>query len=174
MRSGTRRSCRVRTGVRSTGRQHIHQYAEFYKRGAISLDEIGGFLRRYPVGKVVCDPSQAVAVATLRRTFGLPAVPANNKRGEGLGMVSFLLDHDRLTIHPSCTESIAEFPGYRWATKVDPNDRTRFATTTPVDHHGDAMDARRYAVLELTAMLHKGVTLPTRTIDGRPLARHAV
>ena len=152
----------------------VHQYAEFYKRGAVSLDEIGGFLKRYPVGVVVCDPSQGVAIETLRHTYGLPARAADNKRGEGLGMVSFLLDNDRLTIDPSCVDSIAEFPGYRWATRVDSNDKTRFATTTPVDHHADAMDARRYAVLEITAMLHASVGPRIRRFDGRRPARKAV
>ena len=88
-------------------------------------------------------------------------------------MVAFLLDHDRLTIDPSCVDSLAEFPGYRWATKVDPNDKTRFATTTPVDHHADAMDARRYAVLEITAMLHEDTGPRVQTFTGRPPARKA-
>lgn len=154
-------------------RHHVHQYAEFYKRGAVATDEIIAFLRPYKPGAVVCDPSQGVAIETMRRQ-GIPARGANNKRGEGLGMVSFLLDHDRLTIDPACVDSIAEFPGYRWPMRVDPNDKTRYATTTPVDHHADAMDARRYAVLEITAMLHDAVQLPKRTISGRPLARSAV
>lgn len=154
-------------------RHHVHQYAEFYKRGAVATDEIIAFLRPYKPGAVVCDPSQGVAIETMRRQ-GIPARAANNKRGEGLGMVSFLLDHDRLTIDPTCQDSIAEFPGYRWPMRVDPNDKTRYATTTPVDHHADAMDARRYAVLEITAMLHDSVQLPKRSMSGRPLARSAV
>ena len=152
---------------------HVHQYAEFYKRGAVGVDEIVGFLARIPgLGVAVCDPSQAVAIETMRRQ-GINARPANNKRGEGLGMVAFLLDNDRLTIDPSCTESIAEFPGYRWANKTDPNDRTKYATSTPVDHHSDAGDARRYAVLEITAMLHETVGPLVRTFTGRRPARSA-
>jgi hypothetical protein len=158
-------------------RQHTHQYAEFYRRGPVGADDLAGFLvRNMPRGgTVVCDPSQTVAIETLKRqtpdTFRV--IPADNKRGEGLGMVAFLLDNDRLTIDPTCTDSIAEFPGYRWSTRVDSNDKTRYATTTPVDHHADAMDARRYAVLEITAMLHSGVSLPKRSLAGRPLARRA-
>lgn len=152
---------------------HIHQYAEFYKRGAVGTDEIGGFLSQYPVGAVMCDPSQGVAIETLRQTFGLPARAADNRRGEGLGMVAFLLDNDRLSIDPSCVDSIAEFPGYRWANKTDPNDKTRYATSTPVDHHGDAMDARRYAVLEITAMLSEYTGPRVQTLSGRPPRRKA-
>jgi len=153
--------------------QNVHQYAEFYRRGVVGLDEIGGFLKRFPVDSVVCDPSQGIAIETLKRTYNLPARPADNKRGEGLGMVAFLFDNDRLSIDPECTDSIAEFPGYRWANKVDPNDKTRYATTTPVDHHADAMDARRYAVLEITAMLHQKHGAPVRTISGRRPKRKA-
>lgn len=160
--------------------QHVHQYSEFYKRGAVAVDEIAGFLARaIPAGHpatVVCDPSQGVAIETLNRSTPRHILvrAADNKRGEGLGMVAFLLENDRLSIDPSCHDSIAEFPGYRWANKTDPNDKTRYATTAAVDHHADAMDARRYAVLEITAMLHDGVTMPKRTMHGKPLARSAV
>ena len=157
---------------------HVHQYHEFYKRGAVGLDELAGFLDRHIPGPatVVCDPSQAVAIETLDRfTPGRIRVQAaQNKRGEGLGMVAFLLDNDRLTIAPSNEASLAEFPGYRWTNRVDPNDRTRYATTTPVDNHADAMDARRYAVLEITAMLQAGARLPKRALSGKPLTRSAV
>lgn len=160
--------------------QHVHQYGEFYKRGSVGVDELAGFLRRsIPTGHaatVVCDPSQGVAIETLNRATPsyIRVRPAENKRGEGLGMVAFLLENDRLSIDPSCKASIDEFPGYRWANKTDPNDRTRYATTTPVDNHADAHDARRYAVLEITAMLHDGVRMPSRSLSGKPLARSAV
>jgi hypothetical protein len=160
--------------------QHVHQYSEFYKRGAVGVDELAGYLSRaIPAGHpatVVCDPSQGVAIETLNRSTPRHILvrAADNKRGEGLGMVAFLLENDRLSIDPSCKDSIAEFPGYRWANKTDPNDKTRYATTAAVDHHADAMDARRYAVLEITAMLHEGVTMPKRTMHGKPLARRAV
>lgn len=154
------------------GRHHVHQYAEFYKRGAVGTDELVHFLSQYPIGVAVCDPSQGVAIETLRQA-GINARAADNKRGEGLGMVAFLLDNDRLSIDPSCADSIAEFPGYRWTNKTDPNDKTRYATSTPVDHHGDAMDARRYAVLEITAMLSANTGPHVRTLSGRPPRRKA-
>jgi hypothetical protein len=156
----------------------VHQYSEFYKRGAVGVDELAGFLsRNIPKGgTVVCDPSQGVAIETLNRQTPdrIHVRAADNKRGEGLGMVAFLLDNDRLSIDPTCTNSIAEFPGYRWATRVDSNDKTRYATTTPVDHHADAMDARRYAVLEITAMLSSNVGPRVRKLNGRKPRRVAV
>jgi hypothetical protein len=153
--------------------QLIHQYTEFYRRGAVGLDEICGFFKRYKVDSVVCDPSQGIAIQTMRQTYALPARPAENKRGEGLGMVATLLEADRLSIDESCVDSINEFPGYRWANKTDPNDRSKYATTTPVDHHADAMDARRYAVLEITAMLRSRHGSQVRTVSGRRPKRKA-
>ncbi len=117
----------------------------------------------------MCDPSQGTAIATLQQTFGLPARPADNRRGDGLGLVAFLLENDRLTIDPSCTNSIAEFPGYRWATRVDPSDKIRYATSTATDNHADAHDARRYAITELLAMLMPHARMP-QTFQGRPPA----
>jgi hypothetical protein len=156
------------------GAQRIHQMAEFYERGPVGADRLGAFLSQYPVDAVMCDPSQGTAIATLQQTFGLPARPADNRRGDGLGLVAFLLEHDRLTIDPSCTNSIAEFPGYRWATRVDPSDKTRYATSTATDNHADAQDARRYACAELLAMLMPHARMPSTTLSGRPLARRAV
>jgi hypothetical protein len=159
-------------GMDGVGR--IHQFAEFYERGPVGADKIGGFISRFKVDAVMCDPSQGTAIATLNQTFGLPARPADNRRGDGLGFVAFLLENDRLTIDPSCKDSIAEFPGYRWAQRTDPNDKTRYATTTAVDNHADAMDARRYAVAELLALLMANNRLPTTSLSGRPLAKVAV
>jgi hypothetical protein len=157
------------------GSQRIHQFAEFYERGAVGADRIGGFLSQFPhLGAVMCDPSQGTAIATLVQTFGLPAQAADNRRGDGMGLVSFLLDNDRLTIEPDNRHSIEEFPGYRWREATDPSDKQRYQTKTPVDHHADAMDARRYACAEMLAMLMPHTELPYHAMGGRPLARKAV
>ena len=155
------------------GDHHVHQYAEFYKRGLVSIEEYGGWLARYKVDTVACPPEQSTVIATLRSQFKLNAVAADNSRKDGFTMVETLIKNNRLTIEPDCKESIAEFPGYRWANKTDPNDKTRYATKTPVDHHADAHDARRYAVMEITAML-RGAGPRIRTFNGRKPARTAV
>lgn len=145
-------------------RHHAHQYAEFARRGSVGVDAIAAFIARYPtVRQVRCGADEPVAIATLQTTLGpgYDVQAADTRRAEGLGLVAFLLEHDRLTIEPDCTQSIAEFPGYRWAERADPLDRTRYATKTPVDHHADLHDARRYACAELLAVLHDpGVQLP--------------
>lgn len=131
---------------------HVHQYGEFYRAGPVTIEEIGSYLwtlhRIAPFHAILADPSQQVAIASLR-SLGLPVYPADNRRGEGLGNVAWLLDNNRLTIDDRCEHSIGEFHGYRWKESIDPNSKERFATSTPVDHHADAMDARRYAVMHI-------------------------
>ena len=134
----------------------VHQYGEFYKRGPVSAMDIAEYLLpwhgRAPFVAVFYPPEQETTGETLRQ-LGLPAVVADNRRGEGLGFVASLLEREQLTIDPAARDSIAEFPGYRWAVRTDPTDRTRYATSTPVDHHADGHDARRYALLPMQAAL---------------------
>ena len=155
--------------------QHIHQYAEFYERGAVDAEQLVEFLSRWPgLETVECDPSQGITINTMVR-FGAPAVPADSKRGEGISFVEWLLKRNRLTIEPSCTESVKEFYGYRWQTRRDPTTKATYATKTPVDNHADAMDARRYAVLELMHVVRgDSFELPTTTASGRAPRRKAV
>ena len=153
--------------------QHIHQYAEFYRPGTVGVDQLIQFLSQYRVDTVVCDPTEPVAISTLKAQ-GIPAMAADNRRGEGLGMVAFLLENDRLTIDPTCQNSISEFPGYRWSDRTDPNDRSRYSTKTPVNHHADAMDARRYAIMELSWAIRGVTKMPSRSLSGRPMRRTAV
>ena len=152
---------------------HVHQYAEFYRPGTVGVDQLIHFLGQFPVDTVVCDPTEPVAISTLKAQH-IPAIAADNRRGEGLGMVAFLLENDRLSIDPLCKNSINEFPGYRWSDRTDPNDRTRYSTKTPVNHHADAMDARRYAIMELSWAIRGTQKMPTRTLSGRPMRRVAV
>lgn len=161
------------------GRQHIHQFAEFYQRGPVSVYDMVAFISQWEgPGEVMCDPSQGVAIETLDQALrgtGWRARAADNRRGEGLDAVRFLLDTGTLTIHSDCRNSIVEFPGYRWREAVDPNSKERYATHTPVDHHADAHDARRYAAVELLAHLRPMTVMPTVAMNtGRPLSSKAV
>ncbi len=158
------------------GRQHVHQFGEFYRKGSVSVYDIAGYISEWEgPGDVLCDPSQGVAIETLDQALrgtGWTARKADNKRAEGLELVNILIETDRLTIHADCKDSVAEFAGYRWRESVDPNSKVRYATHTPVDHHADAMDARRYALMELLAHLRDMMTLTNRdAISRRPLAR---
>src|SRR5690606_2078705 len=101
--------------------------------------------KQAPFTQIAADPREPVVESSLR-ALGLPAVTANWKRGEGLGLVSQFLSNEWLTIHEDCADGIREFASYRWATRVDQTDKSRYATSTPWDHHGDHKDALRYAL----------------------------
>lgn len=135
-----------------TASEHIHQYGEFYKRGEVALDDVIQYLARLnaaaPLDIVVIDPSAKGWVEQLRR-YGFRAEPANNNRGAGLESVRWMLGNGRLTIGPECANSIAEFANYRWAKQRDGDTGERYATNRANDHHADAMDARRYALMAI-------------------------
>lgn len=154
---------------------HVHQYAEYSEPGELSIDEIGGFIHRWnkraPLMSVECD-WDTVVIATLRRQFGLPARRANKERKAGLEITEWLLKNNRLTINPDCYRSIEEFYSYRWRETTDPNSKERYQTSTPVDHHGDGHDSRRYGLQALLRFLRAGATVSSN--DGRPLATRAV
>ena len=138
-------SAMVAVGVSGSGRLHV--FGEFYKVGA-DLVEMGEWLaewdKRGRLNQVLCDPSETAAINTLMLKF--PTFPANNNRSFGINMVKYLLNNDRLTVANVCQNLIKEFGDYREGRRHDPNTRELYPTLTPVDHHGDALDAGRYAI----------------------------
>lgn len=137
----------------SQGVLRVHCYDLLYKvDGAATVPELYAFLGswhdRAPFVMVEADPAPGgETVAQSLRAMGLPVRRANNARGDGLSTFSLFLDNDWLTIGDHCEEFIREFSGYRWLTRIDQNSKERFATGTPFDHHADAIDAARYALM---------------------------
>lgn len=153
---------------------HIHQYGEFYRRGPVTVAQIAAYLdewnREASLHRVECDSAEPVAIASLRN-MGFPAMAADKRRNEGLPITAHLLANNQLTIEPDCKDSINEFQGYRWVERTDSNSRERYKTSTPVDNHADAMDARRYALMRMEKMAqeHGGkVRLHYRGYERRP------
>ena len=145
-----------------TGREHIHQHGEYYEVGIKSADEMVEALARWhrvaPFDLVVCDPSQPGMIATMDALLrgGHPpglVQAANNNRADGIPLTAMLLRERRLTIGAECTGSIREFATYRFRQRLDPNTKERFDTIGAFDNHGDAMDARRYALVALFTSL---------------------
>lgn len=173
--SAGNRNAVVILGVTADG--HVHQYDEYAPDGELSIAEIGGFLAQWNKKRalltVECD-HQTVAIQTLRKQFGLNARRAEKKR-EGLDMLDFLLKNNRFTMDYGCTKSQDEMFGYRWRTSLDPNTKERYQTSTPVDHHADLMDSRRYALARVwNVILASAATPTTSQLSGKPLARFAV
>lgn len=141
------------------GVTQVHQYGEWYKprgSGNPTAEELYACLaswhQRAPFVHVEADPKEPSMAATLRG-MGLPTRIADWRRNEGLGVVGQYLERGWLTIAAECRYSIAEFGGYRWVERTDPNSKDRYATSTPVDNHADAMDARRYALMGLDKLI---------------------
>ena len=159
----------------------IHQFDEFYDTtGTATIPDLVAWLAERRVQYVFCDPSSAISIQTLRAA-GINALgrtttqKALNDRAYGLTTVGTLLSTGQLTIGGSCSHSIDEFSGYRWRRRRDPNTRQDYATSTPVDHHADAMDARRYAIVGLMGLVGEITAAATMgTLDGRKRVAKAV
>lgn len=142
------------------GSRRVHQFGEYYQQqGVPTVDKISAWLlewhQRARFDHIERDPVGATSTIneTLSAVYGLPvgAEPVSRDKSERLQTQSYWLDSGLFTIGEKCTYSIAEFPGYRWRESTDPNDKTRYKTSTPVDHHGDAMDARGQALIRVYA-----------------------
>lgn len=137
------------------GFSRIHIYdAGYWKKGAPSVEEIGGFLgkwharARFSAGEGDPAPGGEVINESLRAIYGLPFRRGNAKRGEGLGLVAQYLENGWLTFDASLLELVeSEIRSYRWAEKVDPNNHERYATKRVVDNHADLLDAVRLLVM---------------------------
>lgn len=135
----------------------VHQYGEYYKREVLTAEKAAAILeqwnRRGQIHLVECDPREPTLMATLDKVYGFPAELGNWNREEGLGIVAHWLTEGTLTIAAECEDSIHEFQGYRWLTRMDPHDKERYATGRAVDNHADAMDARRLGMVRLHYLL---------------------
>lgn len=166
---------------RNDGIRAVHQFGEYYRAtGAPTIDELYGYLGRWHQRArfdwIEPDPvGSAAAVSASLKAMGLPVLskPVVRDKGVRLGVQAMYLDQDMLTFSPKCEASLHEFEGYRWPEHVDPNSKERYKTSTPVDHHGDAMDARGQALVRIyyqemrNSAPNSGLTsVPLRTRTG--------
>lgn len=135
----------------------IHVEAETYARKLTPgewLTRAREYFIKYGPEAFVIDPSSPEVIAEWRKA-GLPAVPANNERKEGVRMVRAHLHvpadgRPRLTVDPTCEATIKEFES--WETM--PDDKGRGDEFSKVNDH--AMDALRYGVMFLTENAAQG------------------
>ncbi len=156
----------------------VFQYDEYVSEGEISIEEMGAFFSRWrakaPFTFVECDWQNDSGMRILRKSFGIPARRAIKKR-EGIDITDFLLRNNLLLIDPSCVQSIVQFGQYRWAQRIDSNTKQRYATSTPVDHHGEMHDCRRYFLQRLATITGiSGGSGTPRNVSGRPMRKSAV
>lgn len=129
---------------------HAHQFGEFYRQGVVSEDMAADYLMQWhkiaPFDAGYVDTVEGTLIATLA-SRGLRAHPANKQRKTGIGHVYGRLFARNFTIDPTCRSTLKEYGEYQFA-KVRKG-QEEWATSTPVGHHGDAMDATRYALVGL-------------------------
>lgn len=133
---------------------------EFYTKEVVTLDEMFDWLWRLhgeaPFDYIWMDaPRKSPYIAQLQWR-GLPVVGANKDKGARLSMHAWVLEQRRLRIAPGCVNSRAEYAGYMFPERTDPNTKDKYRTSTPVDHHGDAIDARGYAILGAMEAIRRG------------------
>lgn len=122
----------------------IHVEREHYERGmssdSITDVAVHNYTQTFPEF-VVIDPSAAGLISTLVER-GIPVRKANNDVKVGISLVGGVMN--TLTVDPSCVETINEFESYRY-----PSGGLRDNNDTPIKEHDHAMDALRYAIMEL-------------------------
>lgn len=135
-------------GTDTDGRLHI--FREWYKRGQLQSAVINQVKRWYVrkwINKIVVDEAAAGLIADLRNN-GLSAIGQKGRVLDGIARVQNLLKLQgdglpRLTIDPSCINTINEFESYVWKPEKD----------EPIKENDHAMDAVRYYTF--------GMNLPT-------------
>lgn len=130
----------------------IHVYGLMYKTsGAASVDELNDYLAPYSEPgwtQGEGDPAPGgESISASLRALGYPCRRGFAARGDGIALVAMYLERGWLTFSPECEAIFREFASYRWKPQTDPNSKERYATKTPQDHHGDALDALRLLVI---------------------------
>jgi hypothetical protein len=128
----------------------VHVYDVFYRQtGAPTIEEMAAFLGQwsrdsdFTQGEGDPAPGAEPTNASLR-ALGFPCRRGYARRGEGIGIVRQYLENGWVSFDAErCAPLVHEMRSYRWRPQTDPNSRERYATATPVDHHGDALDALR-------------------------------
>jgi phage terminase large subunit len=131
-------------GIDSDGRLHVAQ--EFYKRGVLQGDivEIAKkWWDSYKCSICAVDAAAAGLIADLQHAH-VRAMPYKGRVIDGITAVQGYLkkagdDRPRLTVDPSCVNTINEFESYIW--------RSTSAKDEPVKENDHALDALRYYVV---------------------------
>jgi len=138
--------------MQQDGDGRIHVAKEIHERKVLPAEWITRareWAVQYGPETYTTDPSSPEEIAAFRAA-GLNATAANNERKEGVRLVRahMIIAGDgkpRLTVDPSCVNTIREFE--TWETKPDVNGRAD-EFTKDNDH---AMDALRYGVMYLVS-----------------------
>ncbi|MBE6799553.1 MAG: PBSX family phage terminase large subunit [Ruminococcaceae bacterium] len=99
---------RLREYYYSSKREGAQKTDEEYYR------ELRNLAADLPIKAVICDPSAASFITTIRRHGEFRVIPAQNDVLDGIRRVSEVLKSGKLKICRNCRDSIAEFSLYCW------------------------------------------------------------
>jgi len=128
-------------GIDSDDRLHV--VSEYYKRGKLQ-DDVVNYARElftiYMIDTAIADSSAAGLIAAMKDA-GIPARGSSGRVIDGIAQVQGILSdagdgRPRLTVDPSCINTIKEFESYSWKPEKD----------EVVKENDHAMDALRYFV----------------------------
>lgn len=133
-------------GLDADDRAHV--CAEFYQRRVLQdefIERAWELLQEYKPGGYYVDPSAAGLIAAMQAR-GLPVRKADNDVTQGVQQVKAHLavagdGRPRLTVDPSCVNTIAEFESYVW------KEGRQGVKDEPEKVNDHAMDALRYALM---------------------------
>lgn len=126
------------------GDDRLHIISEFYERKVLPETVVETAVK-LKAGRYIADPSASGLIASMK-SKGLTVIGANNKVLPGIYRVLDRLKvqkdgKPRLTVDPSCTNTIMEFESYQWKKEKE----------EPVKEFDHSMDAVRYGIMYLDA-----------------------
>lgn len=133
---------------------------ELYRTG-MTDEETADYVASRRFNKVYPDPAQPQAIEVMRRK-GVNVRDVSKGKDSiqaGIDRMRELFKQNRLFIHTSCVNLIAELETYSYADKSP----YRNATENPIDEYNHAIDALRYVVMTHTAS--KPFIRPARFTD---------
>lgn len=143
----------------------IYYVSEELYRTGMTDEEVADYVSSRRFNKVYPDPAQPQAIEVMRRkgvnirdvSKGHDSIQA------GIDKMRELFKQNRLFIHTSCVNLIAELETYSYADKSP----YRNATENPIDEYNHAIDALRYVVMTHTVSkpVRRPVIFKDRNLD---------
>lgn len=105
-------------------------------------EDLMQFVGKYPVSRVIIDPSAASFITELEQNTPFSIIQANNDVLDGIRKTATTLETKRLFIHKSCKNVLREFPSYVWDPKAQKHGEDK-----PIKDNDHALDCVRYGIM---------------------------
>ena len=132
-------------------------FDEWIEDGLVTEPRIAAVIqkwhRRAPLHGILVDPTEGILIATLQAR-GLPAMAAYRDKDAGIGVVQSFLEAEMFAHAEHLERLPREFTSYEFKQRTHPGESAPYTTNTPADHHGDALDCLRYALVAVSMGMH--------------------